>query len=81
LWKLLLSKPRFDDFRQNSPTVVGPGFYHKNETKKFKQVYPAFKNTEKRFREAKSQYRTNPGQYDPSSYFDWNKKTFNILYL
>lgn len=75
------TRPRFDDDRKMPSTILGPGIYHKHDTKKFKQVYPAFKNTEQRFREAKSQYRTNPGQYDTSSYFDWNKKTFNILYL
>jgi len=73
------SRPRFEEGKSQS--VLGPGLYHKNETKKFKQIYPPFKNTEQRFREAKSQYRTNPGQYDTTSYFDWNKKTFNILYL
>ena len=61
------------------PSILGRGIYNKSETQKFKQIYPAFKNTEKRKREAKSQNRTNPGQYDTSSFFDWNKKTFNIL--
>lgn len=75
------TRPRFDDERKITQNVLGPGIYHKSENKKFKQIYPAFKNTEKRFREAKSQYKTNPGQYDTTSYFDWNKKTFNILYL
>ncbi len=63
------TRPRFDEMRHNSPTIIGPGYYHKNETRKFKQINPPFKNTEKRFRESKSQYRTNPGQYDPESYF------------
>ena len=75
------TRPRFDRMRELSQAVIGPGIYHKQEVKKFRQVYPAFKNTEQRFREAKSQYTTNPGQYDASSYFDWNRKTFNILYL
>ncbi len=77
------TRPRFQDENKKNhlQSILGPGIYHKIETNKFKQIYPPFKNTEKRFRDAKSQYKTNPGQYDTSSYFDWNKKSFNILYL
>jgi hypothetical protein len=76
------SRPRFDIPKaQMGHPIVGPGIYHKIEQKKLKQIYPPFKSAEKRFRQSKSQYKTNPGQYDPSSYFDWNKKSFNILYL
>ena len=75
------SKPRFDKLKDQSAPFIGPGIYHKEENKKIKQVYPAFKNSSPRFRESKSQHKLNPGQYDTSSYFDWNKKTFNVLYL
>lgn len=75
------TRPRFEKVREFSPSIIGPGLYHKYESKKSGQVYPPFRNSDKRFKESKSLYKTNPGQYDPSSYFEWNKKTFNILYL
>ena len=44
------------------------------------QRSPPFKFADKRFRDAKG-LNLGPGEYDKENYFDWNKKSYNILYL
>ena len=59
-----------------------PGSYYKEKKYEFKQIIPPFnRSSEKKveFRK-KSDINIGPGQYNRDSYFDWNKKTFNISY-
>ena len=59
---------------------IGPGQYF-TETKIMKeQRSPPFKFADKRFRDPKG-LNLGPGEYDKENYFDWNKKSYNILYL
>lgn len=63
---------------------LGPGFYYKDKKQNLAQVFPPFNSNEKRKTiEVKNDpmISTGPGIYNQNSYFDWNKKTFNILYL
>jgi len=60
----------------------GPGYYYKNTKTPLIQVNPPFKANDKRFKQVHPQITvTGPGSYNHTSYHDWNKKTFNILYL
>ena len=57
---------------------------HYIEPKKsgFKKIYPPFNSFVEKKIEFNSQSDINigPGQYNHDSYFDWNKKTYNISY-
>ena len=60
---------------------IGPGYYYKNKKPNQKQVYPPFKSNETRFNDIRKENNIGPGNYNRNSYFDWTKKSFNILYL
>ena len=59
---------------------LGPGFYYKEKVKGKEQVSPPFHQSDIKFRN-KEQHSIGPGQYDPRSFFDWNKKTYNITFI
>ena len=62
---------------------LGPGSYYHDKKSEFKQIlHPFNKASEKRVDlDKRSEIKTGPGKYNHESYFDWNKKTFNISYL
>jgi hypothetical protein len=63
---------------------LGPGFYYKDKKPSTAQIYPPFNSHQQRTTiDVKNDpwINTGPGLYNQSSYFDWNKKTHNILYL
>ena len=76
-------KKRFEEVKSIN-FKGGPGQYFK-ETKLVPtnkdQILPPFKQSEKRFKEYKKEFEIGPGIYNHSSYFDWNKKTFNVNFL
>lgn len=77
------TRPRFDYFEKNRNVScnLGPGVYYRESYKTETQVKNPFNNGDLRFRDSKAKYETSPGQYNSNSYYDWNKKTFNILYI
>lgn len=77
------TRPRFDYFEKNRGVScnLGPGVYYKENSKAERQIKNPFNNGDLRFRDSKPKYETSPGQYNSNSYFDWNRKTFNILYV
>ena len=60
-----------------------PGFYHVNKQYEVKQVLPPFNSSLNKIVLLPTAIinRAGPGQYLKDSYFDWNKKSFNISYL
>ena len=60
---------------------LGPGIYYKELPPKAPKISSPFKNEEERMKIGKVGSGLNPWQYDIGSYFDWNKKTFNVTYL
>lgn len=60
-----------------------PGTYYRDKKYEFKQIIPPFNRSSEKKVEftKKSIVKGGPGQYNHDSYFDWNKKTFNISYL
>ena len=74
-------KPKFA--KSMSSQNVGPGSYFLDKKNESKKIYPPFNSTAEKkmsFSVENSDIKTGPGKYDRDSYFDWNKKTFNISY-
>ena len=72
------NKTRFNnkEIRSN----IGPGFYYKEKNVEVKQIYPPFHDSAMKYQENQT-LEIGPGYYDPSSYFDWNKKSYNITFI
>jgi hypothetical protein len=70
----------FDQKKSKDDSILGPGYYYREKKVKHKQINPAFNSKDNRFRE-KSFQTVGPGNYNHSTYFDWNKKSYNILFL
>ncbi len=69
-------------FGVNKSTDLGPGQYYKDSKKQIDQVFPPFSSGDQRMRQDfTKEGQPGPGDYSKSSYFDWNKKSFNILYI
>ena len=75
-----LGQTRFSS--SNEEFNGGPGFYYREKKVPNVQEYRPFNSFDKRFKEPKTDFVTNgPGSYNLAGYHDWNKRTFNILYL
>lgn len=59
-----------------------PGHYYHDKKYEVKQIIPAFNKSKEKKTEfiQEPDNKAGPGQYNLDSYFDWNKKTFNISY-
>lgn len=67
---------------KTSISNVGPGYYYKEHKIKNKQVYPAFKSGSKKFIDDNNSHNfISPGLYNLDSYFDWNKRTYNVNFI
>ena len=64
---------------------LGPSsqYYYHDKKYQYKQIFPAFnKSQEKKIEFIKNcDLKIGPGQYNLNSYFDWNKKSYNISYI
>ena len=60
---------------------LGPGYYYKEKVNKVTQINPPFHDSDLKYRDNYEQYEIGPGQYDSRSYFDWNKKTYNMTFI
>lgn len=62
---------------------LGPGIYYKEkklETSK-KKMYPFTSSSQRENHFINDSNKVGPGDYNINSWFDWNKKTFNIGYI
>lgn len=66
--------------KESMKTNVGPGFYHRDKFAFPMQIYPPFHQSDQKLKSLNS-LLIGPGQYDSTSYFDWNKKTYNASFL
>jgi len=81
---------RFQDKNKNSVTEnVGPGIYYKDQTEK-KLMMNLIHNSPPFNTSAERKYTnedrnipgdSGPGSYNLNSYFDWNKKSFNVQFI
>ena len=60
---------------------LGPGIYYKELPIKVTPITSPFMNGVERMKDGKVGSGLEPGHYDIGSYFDWNKKTYNVSYL
>lgn len=78
-----LSK-RFNENTLKNQVDLGPGYYYSYKQFKPKDYKEGFNSSESRNRDYSLEGKRNPigpGQYNKESYFDWNKKSFNIQFL
>lgn len=72
-------------FEVQNETVLGPGRYLRDKEIAMKNNVATFNSTEKRFYrsfvEPRGVRAVGPGNYERMSYFDWNKKSYNVLYM
>lgn len=59
---------------------VGPGLYYKEKSNDIKQNSKPFNSGDIRLK-CEDRLDIGPGQYDSRSFFDWNKKSFNVTYI
>ena len=59
-----------------------PGLYYVDKLYKYRQIIPPFSSSAKKqlVLSTSKINKVGPGQYKNDSYFDWNKKTFNITF-
>ena len=73
------------DLSEQQESNLGPGYYHKNKRIVASQQQAPFSTKERKsFSQSNNRNLENkvgPGDYDIHSYFDWNKKSFNIQFL
>jgi hypothetical protein len=73
---------RFKEIKDEKLTdQLGPGFYFKERKKIPERNSPPFNIGDRRFRTKNLENHIGPSEYNQHSYFDWNKKSYNILYL
>ena len=77
---------RFRLNKSYSSEDIGPGTYDLfkkgAKTKKFNSVIAPFSsNAERKPTYFKLNNKLSPGQYELESYFDWNKKSFNAMFI
>jgi hypothetical protein len=63
---------------------IGPGYYYKPKNEVPQQTFPPFKQGDDKYKSPifnGPHLQPGPGNYDQNNYFDWNKKSFNILYI
>ena len=82
----LSGSKRFRLNKSYSSEDIGPGTYDLfkkgAKTKKFNSVIAPFSsNAERKPTYFKLNNKLSPGQYELDSYFDWNKKSFNAMFI
>ena len=67
------------NYKKISPS---PGQYYKDKKYEIKQTNPPFHSSSNKIFKFNFSKINNvgPGQYNKDSYFDWNKKSFNLSY-
>ena len=61
---------------------LGPGYYYKEKKTVCKQMFPPFNQSDRKWKnQYVGEFLTGPGQYNTDSYFNWNKKTYNINFV
>ena len=68
--------------KSQTGTNLGPGYYYREKMVKVVQKFPPFSQSSKKWPDASTEDMINgPGQYNLTSYFDWNKKSFNVTFV
>jgi hypothetical protein len=67
----------FNELKSN----LGPGIYYRELPVKAPFIRSPFQSEEERMKLNDTGSGLEPGHYNVKSYFDWNKKTYNVSYL
>ena len=82
-----MMKIAFDSHIKNEKTLnemktnLGPGIYYRELPVKAPFIRSPFQSEEERMKDPNVGSGLEPGHYNVKSYFDWNKKTYNVSYL
>ena len=81
--KLYKENPNLKKTITNKNINPPPGLYYVDKPYEFKQIIPPFNSTANKqiVQPLSNILYVGPGQYKKDSYFDWNKKSFNISYI
>jgi len=71
---------RFDYNSDMNNRKVGPGYYHKEKKRINLQSKAAFNIKDRKFPLEKVIEHPSPADYDPLNIYEWNKRTYNILF-
>ena len=63
------------DFKSN----LGPGIYYKDKPVNQMHISSPFHDSVVKIKNETKIFGIGPGYYEPRSYFDWNKKSYDIL--
>ena len=80
-------KIAFDSHMKNEKDVneiksnLGPGIYYKELPGKAPVIRSPFQSGFDRMKKEEVGSGLEPGHYNVKSYFDWNKRTYNVSYL
>lgn len=82
-WSL---EKRFNNIKDNNINNLGPGYYYKDNKLKLNQIKAPFNSIENKITlidnsQLNSNSNLGPGHYDVSSFYEWNKKSFNIKFI
>ena len=70
---------KLEENKENKSNI-GPGYYYHPKALKEKQINPPFHQSDTKFKKSKNMFGIGPGYYESRSYFDWNKKSYNIFF-
>ena len=70
-------KIKKDKYKQN----IGPGYYYKENNVEYTQKGKPFNTTVSKGFEFPLNNKLGPGDYNLNSYFDWNKKSYNVYFV
>ena len=60
---------------------IGPGYYFKEKFIRNVQNYPPFNQSSKKNDDSYWNLSNSPGDYNIDSYYDWNKRSFNVNFV
>jgi hypothetical protein len=68
--------------KKEEKSSLGPGYYYKEKKIIKKQIMPPFNQGDIKSKFLDSNQMLNgPGQYNLDSYYDWNKKSYNVNFV
>ena len=74
------SRVSYEENKEYYRSNLGPGIYYKDKPVKIMQINPPFYDGVVKFKNNEKMFGIGPGYYEPRSYFDWNKKSYNVTF-
>ena len=74
------SRVKNEENKKDYKSNLGPGIYYKDKPVKKMQISPPFHDSVVKLKNETKMFGIGPGYYEPRSYFDWNKKSYNSTF-